>query len=171
MPEFTPSAKVLLALIVIASAVTWVCRGRDRKALLNAFLLLSWGVVLVSTLTPSIYQMMDQQIRCSFDLTLGEVPRERLANVLLFIPLGCVTWFARARRAWLVGAVAAPFAIEALQGVVLALNRQCDVTDVVANLTGLVTGLALGALIGLASQAGSGGGRHNLDVSEHREGT
>jgi hypothetical protein len=91
MPEFRPSAKVLLALIVLGAALVWLLGGRSRAALLNAFLTLSWGVVLVSTLTPSVYQMLDQQIRCAFDLSLGEVPRERLANLLLFVPLGCAT--------------------------------------------------------------------------------
>lgn len=43
-----------------------------------------------------------------------------------------------------------PFVIEALQGLVLDLNRRCDASDVVSNLVGLAIGLVLGSLLGRA---------------------
>ncbi|HEY5186463.1 MAG TPA: VanZ family protein, partial [Actinomycetes bacterium] len=87
------------------------------------------------------------KISCQFSLTLGEVPKERLANVLLFVPLGLVSWFATPRWMWLGLALVAPFVIEATQGLVLALNRNCDATDVLANLVGVGIGGGLAAVL------------------------
>jgi hypothetical protein len=64
MPDFTPSARVLLVLVALTSATIWLHGGRSRRATINTFLTLGWGLVLVSTLTPSTEQMMDQQITC-----------------------------------------------------------------------------------------------------------
>jgi glycopeptide antibiotics resistance protein len=101
------------------------------------------GVERASTLTPSPSGAVDPQVTCKFAFTLGEVPKERLANVLLFVPLGLVSWFATPRWFWVGLAVVAPFLIEAAQGLIVAMNRVCDVMDVAANVLGVALGVGL----------------------------
>ncbi len=114
---------------------------------MTALLVLAWGLVIATTLTPSPYELFDRRITCSLSLNLGEVPKERIANILLFVPLGCASWVASPRRFWLGLAFAAPFVVEASQGLVLALNRECDATDVLANLVGVGIGACLAVAV------------------------
>jgi glycopeptide antibiotics resistance protein len=72
-------------------------------------------------------------------------------NILLFIPLGFALGLAprSPRKAALVGgAIALPFAIEAMQLLVPRLDRACESADVFDNLTGLAIGLAGGVVAG-----------------------
>jgi glycopeptide antibiotics resistance protein len=71
-------------------------------------------------------------------------------NILMFVPLGfAIALIPRSRRkaAVLAAAVALPFVIEATQLLVVNLDRACESADVVDNLTGLVLGLAAGAVV------------------------
>jgi hypothetical protein len=108
---------------------------------------LAWGLVIGATLTPDIYFVGSAYWAsgCSLALQLGDSPHERLANVALFVPLGVVTWFACPRWTWIAVGAAAPFMIEAAQGVLPSLGRQCDASDVAANLIGFALGLASAA--------------------------
>ena len=151
MPSLTPYAPLAIVVTCVVAVAVWLVGKRTHRATVAALLVLAWGVVIATTLTPSPYEMFDHQVTCQFRLTLGEVPKERLANVLLFIPLGFASWFATPRWLWLVLAATAPFVIEGSQALVLALNRGCDAMDVFANLVGLGLGVALAAAVGLIS--------------------
>ena len=123
-------------------------------------LVVTLGLILSATLTPS---------RAAIDLgavgsrtcdlsRVGLITADELLqlgdtslNVLLFLPLGVVLGLVpRSRRKAVIvaGAVALPFAIEAAQALVPWLDRACQGADVVDNLTGLVSGLAIGAATG-----------------------
>lgn len=154
MPSLTPNAPLAIAVTFVIAVAVWLVGKRTHRASVAALLVLAWGVVLATTLTPSPYEMFDHQLTCQFRLTLGEVPKERLANVLLFVPLGFASWLATPRWFWLVLAAAAPFVIEGSQALVLALNRGCDAMDVVANLVGLGLGAVLAAVVCLIRATG-----------------
>jgi VanZ like family len=71
-------------------------------------------------------------------------------NVLLFIPLGLALAAlptSRNKAILLLAAIAAPFAIEAIQAWTPILARGCESADVVDNLSGLVLGLAAAATV------------------------
>ena len=157
MPSLTPAAPLVLVLALVAGLVIWLVGGRNRGATIAALLLVAWGAVFAATLTPSPYEAFEQQVTCKFALTMGAVPKERLANVLLFVPLGFVSWFASPRWIWVAAACAAPLLIEAAQGVIVAMNRGCDVMDVVANVLGVGLGVALGVAAWSMSPALRGG--------------
>ncbi|MEI6372497.1 MAG: VanZ family protein [Actinomycetes bacterium] len=143
MPSPTPYAPLVMAVAVIAGLIVWLVGKRRRGATVAAMLVVAWGVVIAATLTPSPYAAFDPQVTCKFAFTLGEVPKERLANVLLFVPLGLVSWFATSRWFWVGLAVVAPFLIESAQGLIVAMNRGCDVMDVAANVLGVAVGVGL----------------------------
>jgi hypothetical protein len=137
---------LVLVLSVVAAIGVWLFGHRTERASVNALLVIAWGVVIAATLTPSPYQPFDPHVTCNFGLTIGSVPKERLANVLLFVPLGALSWLVNPRWLWVGLVVLAPFAIEATQGLVLAMNRACDVMDVAANVIGVGIGVALAVL-------------------------
>jgi hypothetical protein len=148
LPSLTPFAPLVLAAACVVALAVWLSGGRTGKATVAALMVLAWGLVIATTLTPSPYELFDPHVTCSFSLSLGEVPKERLANVVLFVPLGFASGLATPRRLWLALAFVAPFVIEATQGLILALNRECDVTDVLANEVGVGVGVLAAALIG-----------------------
>lgn len=76
----------------------------------------------------------------------GEEP----ANLLLLVPLTVLAVLLLDRRAAAVVVVLAvlfPFAVETVQYSLPRLNRQCDATDLVLNLTGVGLGSATGLLL------------------------
>jgi len=157
LPSLTPYAPLVLGAVFVVALAVWLAGRRTGKATVAALLVLAWGLVIATTLTPSPYELFDRHITCSFSLSLGEVPEERLANVALFVPLGFISWFATPRLVWLGMAFLAPFVIEATQGLILALNRECDVTDVLANVMGVGVGVAAAVLLaGVWSRANTG---------------
>lgn len=83
---------------------------------------------------------------CSTAFEWGQWPRERLYNVILFLPLGFMSALVSRPRAALIAAAITPFVIEGLQSG-LPLGRACDVMDVLANLLGVGLGFAVGALV------------------------
>jgi hypothetical protein len=74
---------------------------------------------------------------CSTAIEVGDWPRERVYNVILFLPLGFLSALVSRPRVALLGAALAPFLIEGLQAV-LPLGRACDLMDVLANLVGVL---------------------------------
>ena len=71
-------------------------------------------------------------------------------NVLLFIPLGVALAgipTSRSKTILILAAIAAPFAIEAVQAWTPILARGCESADVVDNLSGLVLGFAAAATV------------------------
>ena len=133
--------------------------------LLSWALVVSLGIILSATLTPS-REAIDSGAAglraCDFS-RVGLAPVQELIrlsetslNVLMFLPLGAAIGLVpRSRRkAVLVAcAIALPFAIEATQLLVRRLDRVCESADVVDNLTGLAIGLAGGVVAGWLAAA------------------
>jgi glycopeptide antibiotics resistance protein len=147
MPTLLPDQPLVLASVVVLGLAVWLIGRRTSGASVAALMTLAWGLVVAATLTPDIYFVGSVYWTpgCSFVLQLGDSPHERLANVALFVPLGVVTWFAVPRWIWVAVGAAAPFVIEAAQGVLPSLGRQCDASDVAANFIGFLLGLATAA--------------------------
>ena len=133
--------------------------------LLGRALIVSLGIILSATLTPS-REAIDfgaTGIRACDLSRIGLVPvRELLRisdtslNILMFVPLGVaiglVPW-SRRKAALVVAAIALPFAIETIQLLVPQLDRACESADVVDNLTGLALGLVGGVVAGRLTRA------------------
>jgi hypothetical protein len=157
LPWLVPGCLLALAVSTLASgrAARWLGVRRPVAWVL----LMSAGVILAGTVTPLVVDHgPDLSIVRSCDLSrIGMAPIEELrwpgdvtGNIVMFIPLGfAVALVPRSRRktAVLVAAVALPFAIEATQLLVTPLGRACQSADVVDNLTGLLLGLAAGAVV------------------------
>jgi VanZ family protein len=150
--------------LLIALAVSMLASGRAARWLgvrrpVAWVLLMSVGVILAGTMTPlNVVDRLSYPPPGTCDLSrmglpsLEELRREGdvFGNILMFLPLGfAIALLPRSPRkaAVLVAAVAFPFAIEATQLVLTPLHRACESADVVDNLTGLVLGLAAGAVV------------------------
>jgi glycopeptide antibiotics resistance protein len=154
----SPPVKPGLALALVLSVLlTPVVARRLRIARIHAWLLLiSLGVILALTLTPSraaVELGVQGTIGCDLSRigpgswsTYARID-DPILNVLVFIPLGISIGLlppSRTRRWLFVGAFLLPVAIETTQALVVALDRACQGGDVFDNLAGLVIGLALG---------------------------
>jgi hypothetical protein len=130
-------------------------------------LLWSLAVIAIVTLVPAQnglgYIPADQHATsCSWDIG-GPAPGgfwifgggQQLLNTLLFVPAGFFLVLAAAR--WRVGWVLVPFglgalaayslAIEEIQLHVARIDRACDVTDIIDNVSGAAIGVLLGVLL------------------------
>jgi len=130
--------------------------------------LLLWSVAVIGVLTlipangaPGVVSAEGRLTSCSWDIG-GPAPDgfwvfpggQRLLNAVVFVPAGAllVLVAARSRWAWVsipVGlALLAAYStlIELTQLALARIDRACDVTDIIDN----VTGAAIGVLIGLA---------------------
>ncbi len=137
----------------------------------GSIVLLLWSLVVLALITllptqgaPGVVPADGRLDSCSFDLG-GPAPDgfwifgggQRLLNTLIFVPSGLllVVAAARWRAAWvLVPAGLAALAtysvgIEATQLALARLDRACDVTDIVDNVSGAAIGVALGIPIAL----------------------
>lgn len=150
----------VLVSIVVSFAVArrvgvWLGRGRFGGGLL----IFSLGLIAAATLTPSREALRFGALGSgTCDLSrIGLAPLREVVtlgdpgfNILLFLPLGIaiglLPW-SRVAAALLVMAVLLPPAIEATQLVVRALDRGCQASDVVDNLSGLLIGMIIGATI------------------------
>jgi VanZ family protein len=155
--------------IAVSVLVSWSARGRVGQLLgvgrsLAFTLLMSIGLIVSATLTPSpdavryaITGTDAPAYHTSCDLSrVGPPPLEALMtinddslNVLLFVPLGTMIALlpgSRRKTMIILAAIALPVAIETIQLVVPQLDRACQTSDIADNLTGLVSGLALGAV-------------------------
>jgi hypothetical protein len=134
-------------------------------------LLWSLAVIGIVTLIPAqnglgYIPAEDHATSCSWDIG-GPAPGgfwifgggQQLLNTLLFVPAGLFLVLACAR--WRSGWVLIPFGLAALAAYSLAIeetqlhvariDRACDVTDIIDNVSGAVVGVALGlALLPLA---------------------
>ena len=155
----------LLPGLVVSLVAAFVLDGPIERAfrigpLLSWALVVSLGIIVSATLTPS---------RAAIDsgaagLRVCDFARVELApireillfgdtglNVLLFIPLGATIGLlprSRHKAMLIAAAIALPFAIEAIQALVRSLDRACQSSDVVDNLTGLAIGLVAGLVTG-----------------------
>lgn len=128
-----------------------------------------WSLAVLGTITllpangaPGIVAAEGRRTTCSWDIG-GPAPDgfwivpggQRLLNAVVFIPSGAllVIAVARWRAAWvLVPAglallAAYSVAIEATQLALARLDRACDVTDVIDNVTGAVFGIGVGIVL------------------------
>jgi glycopeptide antibiotics resistance protein len=157
LPWLLPA--ILVALVVGTAASGAVARVLGTRRIVGWVLLVSLGVILAATLTP---------LRGAFAGTLGSgtcdfsrlalpsiddllQPDDTALNILIFIPLGAAIGIlpgSRRKTGILAAAIALPFAIEASQLLVTALDRACQSGDLVDNLTGLGIGLAAGVTVG-----------------------
>ena len=132
---------------------------------------LLWSLAVIASITlipangaPGIVYAENRSTTCSWDIG-GPAPDgfwifsggQRLLNTVVFVPPGALLVLAAARwrTAWvLVPAGLALLAaysvgIELTQLVLARLDRACDVTDVVDNVTGAVVGVAVGIVLAL----------------------
>jgi hypothetical protein len=137
-----------------------------------AFAALLWSVVVIGLVTlipangaPGVVSAEGRSTTCSWDIG-GPAPAgfwifqsgQRLLNTLLFVPSGAMLVLAAARwraarwlvPAGLVGLAAFSAVIEKTQLELARIDRACDVTDVIDNVTGAVAGVAFGVLLALA---------------------
>jgi VanZ like family len=160
---------VLIAMAGVVSAVL-VLALRRRFGWTWSVLcgLLLWSVVVIGVLTlipangaPGIVSAEGRLTECSWDIG-GPAPDgfwilpggQRMLNAVVFVPSGVllVLVAARWRWAWLTVplglALLAGYStlIERTQLALARIDRACDVTDIIDN----VTGAAIGVLIGLA---------------------
>ncbi len=130
---------------------------------------LAWWLVVIGLVTLVPLSGIDLGIpaearsdTCSLDYG-GPAPEgfwifsgtQRLLNTALFVPAGALLVIAAAR--WRIGWVVAPLgllllggyslAIELTQLEVARIDRACDVTDLVDNVTGAAIGFAIGLLL------------------------
>jgi glycopeptide antibiotics resistance protein len=137
---------------------------------------LLWSVVVIGLVTllptngsPGWIPAEEAQDACSWDYG-GPAPEgfwifgggQRLLNTLLFVPSGMFLAVATLRRGtwWLavpgLAALAAySMVIERVQLELTRLDRACDVTDVVDNVTGAALGFGLGIVVATALGLGS----------------
>ena len=161
VPWFVPGmvATVIVSALVCRPIARWLETGALRAWLL----LVSLGLIGVTTLTPQRDALEFGMVgtgTCDFSRVWLASPsfyagrNDSAENIGLFIPLGAAIALlpARMRPAALVAGILLPVAIEVFQRQATMLNRACQSADVVDNLVGLGLGLALGAsLAGVAA--------------------
>ena len=146
-----------LVVTLIVSLVTfgYASRALGISRLLGWALVMSIGLVLSATITPSRDALLFGALgsgTCDVSRIgpaslweLGHLDDASL-NILLFVPLGLAIGLcprSAARNIVLAGAFLLPLAIESLQLVATSLGRACQSSDVFDNLTGLVLGIVV----------------------------
>ena len=165
----------MLALIAVAgvACVLLALALRPRLGLLSAGSIAAfvWWLAVIASITlipangaPGIVSAEGRLTTCSWDIG-GPAPEgfwifaggQRTLNAVVFVPAGAllVLALARWRAAWvlvplgLVGLALYSIAIEITQLELARLDRACDVTDVVDNVTGALIGAGIGIVLAL----------------------
>ena len=135
---------------------------------------LLWTLAIIGSITlipangaPGVVSAEGRLTSCSWDIG-GPAPdgfwifagTQRLLNTVVFVPAGAflVLAAARWRAAWVLVPVglallaAYSVAIEATQLTLARIDRACDVTDVIDNITGAVIGVLIGVVLALVLQ-------------------
>ena len=153
LPWLAPG--LLLAMIVSIVAGPRVGRELGAGTLIGALMVFSLGMIVSATLTPQSAALeFGARGGGTCDFTLVGLPslsdflslNEITLNMLLFLPLGATIGVVpRSRRkvALIIAVVLLPFVIEWMQLVIPVLDRACEVSDIVYNLTGLALGMAI----------------------------
>jgi len=158
---FWPGVAITIVLAIVLSPN--VARGLKVRWPIAMILIFSLGFIASATLTPSREALRFGTVGTG-TCDLGRIgiasirelilhPGDPTFNVILYIPLGMAIGlfpWSRRKAALIVAAFALPFAIEAIQLVVISLDRACQSADVADNLTGLVIGLVVGIVVGWA---------------------
>ena len=154
------------------AGVTWVVRRRTGWPWAATLGLFAWSLVVLGLITllpangsPGIVSAEGRLDYCSWDIG-GPAPDgfwivpggQRLLNLAVFIPSGVLLVLVAARwprRAWVLVPVgfaliaAYSVAIELTQLALARLDRACDVTDVIDNVTGAGVGVLVGVPVAL----------------------
>lgn len=152
---FGPGIVVSLAVSLATSGYVGRLMGISRAH--GWLLVMSLGLVLSATITPSREALLfgaQGSGTCDFStpgLSWWAPPRldDASLNTLLFVPLGIAIGLcprSRPKLIILAGAVALPAAIELIQLVAVPLGRECQSSDVVDNVLGLVLGIVGGTI-------------------------
>lgn len=169
--EFFESVPFFLPGIIVWALLSFAltpaaARVLESRRTVVFFVLLSFGAVVLATLTPTADFVAGPEPGAGCDLgRLGLPPlselttvNDTLRNVLLFVPLGFTLGLLERSRASLTLVLLAyllPVAIEASQLMVAPLRRGCQSADVIDNAIGLTVGLAAALIIGqLATRVG-----------------
>ena len=151
---FLPGIVVSVALALVLSHP--VARRLRVSRTMATLLLVSFGVILAATVTPSREAVQSGTLgaaRCDLSRiglaawTDYTQVNDTSLNVLLFVPLGAfIGLLPRSpyRAPIVIAAIALPFAVEVFQLVVTPLGRACQSADVFDNLLGLSLGLGVG---------------------------
>ncbi len=157
---------------VLFAVLASVLRRRLGWVVAGAWCGLAWWLVVIALVTLVPLYGIDLAVpaetrseTCSMDYG-GPAPDgfwifsggQRLLNTALFVPAGALLVLAAARwrvgwlmaPAGLVGLAAYSLAIELVQLEVARIDRACDVTDFVDNVTGAVVGFGAGLLLAAA---------------------
>jgi hypothetical protein len=144
--------------LVVALAVSILTSGPASRALRTSRLhagavVMGIGLVLAATVTPSREALLFGAVGSgTCDMTRLGIPSwwelrhidDATLNILLYVPLGIAIGLcppSRARSLVLVLAFALPITVELIQLVVLPLGRECQSSDVIDNVIGLVAGI------------------------------
>jgi hypothetical protein len=159
LPWLLPGVVLALVASVVATPAFASWLGVRRGVAWIA--LFGLGSILASTLSPqdAAFGIPPEAARtCDLSrlsiASFAEMTRgsDATLNILLFVPLGwaigSAPWSVRQAIAG-AGALALPFAVEAVQLLVPVIRRGCESADVVDNLTGLAIGLVTGAVTGV----------------------
>lgn len=170
-----PVGGVGVMLLLIAAAGVLLALGAalvarwSGRAWAAAAALLAWSLVVIGVITlipangaPGVVPVEGRLAGCSWDIG-GPAPDgfwilpggQRLLNAVVFVPSGLlgVLVTARWRRGWLLaplvlaGLAAYSVVIEFVQLAAARIDRACDVTDVVDNVSGAAVGVVLGLLL------------------------
>ncbi|MDQ4051972.1 MAG: VanZ family protein [Actinomycetota bacterium] len=155
---------------LLCAVLAAVLRGRLGLVGAVTLALLVWSLVVIALITlipangaPGIVLAEDRLDTCSWDIG-GPAPEgfwifaggQRLLNAVVFVPPGAllVVMAARSLRwSWVIVPVglaclaAYSIAIELTQLALARLDRACDVTDIIDNVTGAVAGVLLGIVL------------------------
>ncbi|MGB0099901.1 MAG: VanZ family protein [Nocardioides sp.] len=167
---------VMLLLVAASGAVCLLLALalRPRLGWVSALSIagLVWSLAVIASITlipangaPGIVPAEGRLSTCSWDIG-GPAPDgfwifeggQRMLNTLVFVPAGALLVLAVARWprvAWVLVPVglallaAYSIAIEATQLALARIDRACDVTDVIDNVTGAVIGVGIGLVLAL----------------------
>lgn len=154
---------------VCFAVLATVLRRRLGWVVASAWCGLAWWLVVIALVTLVPLYGIDLAVpaetrseTCSMDYG-GPAPEgfwifsggQRLLNTALFVPAGAllVVAAARLRVGWLmaplglIGLAAYSFGIEVVQLELARIDRACDITDFVDNVTGAVVGFVAGLLL------------------------
>jgi glycopeptide antibiotics resistance protein len=157
---------------LVCAGLTAAVRRRTGWAWAVTLGLFVWSLVVLGLITllpangaPGIVSAEDRLDYCSWDIG-GPAPEgfwivaggQRLLNTLVFVPSGALLVLVAARwrrTAWVTVPIgfallaAYSVAIELTQLALARLDRACDVTDVIDNITGAALGVLVGVLLAL----------------------
>ena len=165
LPWLVPGIVVTHVISLVASrAAGWSLRAHPFAGFLVVFTL---GIILAGTLTPlrNGGDTPGIPLPCDFsrlglatphDFVMGN---DAAINILMFMPFGLavgVVPLSFRKVAVCLAAVGLPFAVEALQWLVVPLGRGCQSADVIDNLTGLFIGFVAGTPVSLLGPARRG---------------